>query len=47
MESGYALNVHNRYLLAKLEHELIKKVTDIMHASKSNTWGENYNNKKL
>ena len=25
MESGYALNVHNRYLLTKLEHKLIKK----------------------
>lgn len=37
MESGYVLNIHDRYGMGgsrKWEQEFIKKITDIMHASK-------------
>ena len=50
MESGYVLNIHGRYGMEgskKWEQEFIKKMTDIMHASKWNDRGENYSIKKL
>ena len=50
MESGYVLNIHDRYGMGgsrKWEQEFIKKITDIMHASKWNDRSENNSIKKL